>query len=504
MANGALVQGLKGSIAKPSAEPAGYIGKSLSDDGTHLVFGSTSKLENAATEGNLTIYERDLSAGTTQVVSTLPNGSTMTGTVAGLDVSSDGSRVLVGKAVSTDAKGNTYYDLYMHIGNSPNSVQVADTTNGVLFNGMTARREQGLLHDLRSAHRRHRHQRRPLPGRRRPPRRRPSPGSRPGPAAGNTDSCDPVPGKEGPDWNVLSGGPANCGVVALAGGAGVASGDGTVFFLSPEKLDGSGHAQRAEPVRRAARRARPSIVDDDRARPAKSSPTRSMTARSIATRTSRSAQNGDFAVLASTLPLTGFDTFDRSQVFRYDTDAGTLVCASCASTGRRADRRSEALIGPQPHQRRPRLLHLVEPLVLRDTNNRLDVYEWKERRASSWSRPGISNFDAGLLGVTSDGVNAFFFTRETLAPQDKNGETMKIYDAREGGGFLDIPPLPLCAAKDECHGPGTVSGAAAPDRHLQGRGRQRQASQVQEAEGEAQRQVRQEAKKKKKGKRSNG
>ena len=62
----------------------------------------------------------------------------MTGTVAGLDVSSDGSRVLVGKAVSTDAKGNTYYDLYMHIGNSPNSVQVADTTNGVLFNGMTS------------------------------------------------------------------------------------------------------------------------------------------------------------------------------------------------------------------------------------------------------------------------------------------------------------------------------------------------------------------------------
>jgi hypothetical protein len=32
---------------------------------------------------------------------------------------------------------------------------------------------------------------------------------------------------------------------------------------------------------------------------------------------------------------------------------------------------------------------------------------------------------------------------------------MKIYDARENGGFLQIPPLPLCAAKDECHGPST-------------------------------------------------
>src|SRR5262249_52507489 len=93
MPNGSLVQGLKGSIANAGAEPAGYIGRSLSADGTHLVFGSTSKLEGAATEGNLTIYERNLNAGTTQVVSTLPNGSAMTGTVAGLDVSANGDRV---------------------------------------------------------------------------------------------------------------------------------------------------------------------------------------------------------------------------------------------------------------------------------------------------------------------------------------------------------------------------------------------------------------------------
>jgi hypothetical protein len=68
----------------------------------------------------------------------------------------------------------------------------------------------------------------------------------------------------------------------------------------------------------------------------------------------------------------------------------------------------------------------------------------------------ISNFEAGLLGSSADGVNAFFFTRETLVPQDDNGETMKVYVARKDGGFLVIPPLPLCAAKDECHGPSTV------------------------------------------------
>ncbi len=164
----------------------------------------------------------------------------MTGTVAGLDVSSDGSRVLVGKEVSTDAKGNTYYDLFMHVGNSPNSVQVADTDQRGPLQRDDRGREQGLLHHRRPAHRRHRHQRGPLPRRRHLLERRRSPGSRREPASGNTDTCDPVPGKEGPNWNVIPGGPQNCGVVALAGGAGVSSGDGTVFFLSPEKLDGSG------------------------------------------------------------------------------------------------------------------------------------------------------------------------------------------------------------------------------------------------------------------------
>ena len=31
----------------------------------------------------------------------------------------------------------------------------------------------------------------------------------------------------------------------------------------------------------------------------------------------------------------------------------------------------------------------------------------------------------------------------------------KLYDARTNGGFFDVPPPALCAASDECHGPGT-------------------------------------------------
>ena len=58
----------------------GYIGNPMSSDGTHLVFGTTSQLEaDGNNNGDVTIYDRDLEAGTTEVVSTDDGGNTMTG-----------------------------------------------------------------------------------------------------------------------------------------------------------------------------------------------------------------------------------------------------------------------------------------------------------------------------------------------------------------------------------------------------------------------------------------
>ena len=178
----------------------------------------------------------------------------MTGTVAGLDVSSDGSRVLVGKAVSTDAKGNTYYDLYMHVGNSPNSVQVADTTNGVLFNGMTADGSKVFFTTADQLTGRHRHQRRPLPRRRQLSAATVSRVSTGTGGAGNTDACDPVPGKEGPNWNVVPGGPTNCGVVALGRRRGCGVRRRHRLLPLARETRRAGDAQRTEPLRRPARR----------------------------------------------------------------------------------------------------------------------------------------------------------------------------------------------------------------------------------------------------------
>jgi sugar lactone lactonase YvrE len=238
--SGQLVQGMKGSLPVAKPEPAGFVGEPVSADGSHLVFGSEQKFEPAGNAASLTIYSRDLDGGTTEVVSTLPSGATMTGDVDELAVSADGDRVLLGVPVRTDTKGNVYHDLYMHIAGAAKSVPVADTPTGVLYNGMP---DDGSMvyfstadiiagdgdagTDLFRA----------AVGAASATVTRVSTGL----SAGNSNSCTPPE-----NWNSVEGGP-DCSTLAFAGGGGVASEDGTVYFLSPELLDGPGNGVAGEP-----------------------------------------------------------------------------------------------------------------------------------------------------------------------------------------------------------------------------------------------------------------
>ncbi len=159
--------------------------------------------------------------------------------VVALDVSQDGSRVLIGNRVSTDSEGNDYFDLYMHVGSSPNSVAVADTAGGVLYAGMTSDASRVFFStrdqldddtdsstDLFQSGRRQLERQHVIA----------SPSARVG--TGDTDSCDPASNSYNPDnWNAIPGGPTDCSAVAIGGGGGVASASGGVYFLSPELLD---------------------------------------------------------------------------------------------------------------------------------------------------------------------------------------------------------------------------------------------------------------------------
>ena len=234
--NGAIEKGMAGSL-NPAADPAGEVRRRFSADGSTFVFGAEQKFESTGNEGSVSIYRRNLQTGSTQLVSTLPNGSTMTGTgIAELAVSSNGDRVLIGKRVSQDGAGNEYFDLYMNVGGSPNSVQVVDSSSGAIFNGMTADgskvffttpdhlagdTDEGndfFVADVGATS----------------TIIRLSTGTG---GTGDTDSCEPIG-----NWNVVTGGP-NCGIAAIAGGGGVADEDGTAYFVSPELLDGAGNGE---------------------------------------------------------------------------------------------------------------------------------------------------------------------------------------------------------------------------------------------------------------------
>ena len=179
--------------------------------------------------------------------------------------------------------------------------------------------------------------------------------------------------------------------------------------------------------------------------------------------------NGYDAVFTSVLSLSGYPNAGHREVYRYDSPSETLECVSCSPTGERAS--GEATLAAQGLSLSDDgrvFFNSTEGLVDRDQNEEEDVYEWeppgagpREARCDTASgcldlvSPGSSPSASNLLTASDDGTDVFFFTRSAIALGDENGSHVRIYDAREQGGFPYIPPIPLCKASDECHGPGS-------------------------------------------------
>jgi hypothetical protein len=242
--SGHLIQGMAGSLNPSGALPAGFIGKHFSADGAHFLFGSTSQFEpDGGSNGtDVSIYDHNLSTGETHVVSKAPAGGTMTGAgIAALDISRDGSRILVARKVSTDGKGNDYWHLYMNVGDAGQTIDLTPgAAAGALYDGMTADGSKVFFasvdqltaddHDMSAdIYRADVSAAGAI-------LTRVSVGSG---GTGDTNSCDPVSDSAHARWNSL-GTAANCDAVAIGGGGGVGAGDGTIYFLSPELLAGPG------------------------------------------------------------------------------------------------------------------------------------------------------------------------------------------------------------------------------------------------------------------------
>ncbi len=247
LADGELVQGMAGSLDPgPTAKPAGLIAKDLSANGEHFVFGSKSRFEPDGNEGEVSIYDHNLNSGETHVVSKTPIGATMKeegSEIAELDISSNGSHILIGKFIE-EAEGAKLYHLYMNIGDSERTIDLTPgATEGVRFDGMTSNGEEVFFSsaeyltgedeqhsgaDIFMWSRKGEEEGNPLT--------LISTGTE-----GDAGSCDPVANTLHKHWNTT--GAQSCGDVAIGGGGGVASGDGTIYFLSPSLLDGTEEPQ---------------------------------------------------------------------------------------------------------------------------------------------------------------------------------------------------------------------------------------------------------------------
>ena len=158
-----------------------------------------------------------------------------------------------------------------------------------------------------------------------------------------------------------------------------------------------------------------------------------------------------------------------TEMYSFEPSTGVIQCDSCHQNGEPPTSDTTASSNGLFMSNDGRtFFDTTDPLVPQDTNGLHDVYEFVEGRPQLITT-GTGAEDnritpnqeklAGLVGVSANGVDVYFSTYETLVKQDHNGNFMKYYDARTDGGFAPPPSVTPCAAADECHGAGSAPPA---------------------------------------------
>jgi hypothetical protein len=185
---------------------------------------------------------------------------------------------------------------------------------------------------------------------------------------------------------------------------------------------------------------------------------------------SRTTPDGRVLVFQSHASLTSYDSEGHSEIYRYDAVGHHLSCISCSPTqappssdahlvvsglvDERSPTGAQALIQNVTDNGEAVFFQTGDALVPRDVNGAVDVYEWKLGSLALISS-GHSPNPSYLYGMTPDGHDVFFRTREALVPADQTAAAGAIYDARVDGGFPTEAATPSCV-EDACQGPPTA------------------------------------------------
>ncbi|HEY7257110.1 MAG TPA: hypothetical protein VH476_10560 [Solirubrobacterales bacterium] len=266
--------------------------------------------------------------------------------------------------------------------------------------------------------------------------------------SGNSDACSA-------SW--ISG----CGIAPVMGSAltdnSVAAGSGEVYFYSPEQLDGSKGLAGKENLY-VYREGRPQFVTALSPIGGEAGPVTRM----------QVSPDGDHMAFVTASRVTSYNNNGLEEMYSYDPADRKVVCVSCRPDGEPPTVDIEASkMGLFMSNDGRTFFSTEDPLVPTDTNAQQDVYEYVEGRpqlittgtgTSQSKRGGFGGSgnkgQEGLAGVSADGINVYFSSRDVLVPQNHNGPFLAFYDARTDGGFAYEPPLAPCEAADECHGEG--------------------------------------------------
>lgn len=182
--------------------------------------------------------------------------------------------------------------------------------------------------------------------------------------------------------------------------------------------------------------------------------------------------DGAHMAMISSDRLAGYDNQGFAEMYTYDPASDDIVCVSCNPRGAApVDDVEGSSFGLFLANDGRTFFYTQDALVPKDTNKLGDVYEYVEGRPQlittgtgshdkTFNQSGKVRSRAGLAAVSADGTNVYFDTYETLVPEDENGEFLKFYDARTGGGFPAEAPRQPCVAADECHN--TTSAPPSP------------------------------------------
>jgi DNA-binding beta-propeller fold protein YncE len=225
--------------------------------------------------------------------------------------------------------------------------------------------------------------------------------------------------------------------------------------------------------------------------------------------TARASADGNaLSFMSNSAPLAkavaGYDNTDQlsgkadAEVYRYDAQTGQLSCASCNPTGARpigdtmklnsdgSITAASTLSNADSELYQPRYLsddgtrlyfNSFEPLLPRDSNGTMDVYQWEapgsgdcseESPAFSESNDGcltlISSGDSPkgseFIDASSSGRDVFFTTLSSLVEQDTG--LVDVYDARVEGGFPPPPNPPAPCEGEACQGPSPARNDETP------------------------------------------